>query len=78
MNNRDRIEIFWGKDKQTWDLSLLDKFFKNKNVYITFDVDGFDASIMPATGTPEPGGNALGRCFAYNKKSLPDFKCSWR
>ena len=55
-NNRDRIEIFWGKDKQTWDLSLLDKFFKNKNVYITFDVDGFDPSIMPATGTPEPGG----------------------
>ena len=55
-NNRDRIEIFWGKDKKTWDLSLLDKFFKNKNVYITFDVDGFDASIMPATGTPEPGG----------------------
>ena len=55
-NNRDRIEIFWGKDKQTWDLSLLDKFFTNKNVYITFDVDGFDPSIMPATGTPEPGG----------------------
>ena len=55
-NNRDRIEIFWGKDKQTWDLSLLDKFFENKNVYITFDVDGFDSSIMPATGTPEPGG----------------------
>ena len=55
-DNRDRIKIFWGKDKQTWDLSQLDKFFKNKNVYITFDVDGFDASIMPATGTPEPGG----------------------
>ena len=32
------------------------QFFKNKNVYITFDVDGFDSSIMPATGTPEPGG----------------------
>ena len=55
-NNRNRIEIFWAKDKQTWDLSLLDKFFRNKNVYITFDVDGFDSSIMPATGTPEPGG----------------------
>ena len=27
-----------------------------KNVYITFDVDGLDPSIMPATGTPEPGG----------------------
>lgn len=25
-------------------------------VYITLDVDGFDPSIMPGTGTPEPGG----------------------
>lgn len=28
----------------------------NDNVYITFDVDYFDPSIMPSTGTPEPGG----------------------
>ena len=27
-----------------------------KEVYITFDVDVLDTSIMPATGTPEPGG----------------------
>lgn len=27
-----------------------------KNVYITFDLDAFDPSIMPSTGTPEPGG----------------------
>lgn len=27
-----------------------------EEIYITFDVDCFDASIMPATGTPEPGG----------------------
>ena len=26
------------------------------NVYLTFDVDGLDSSLMPATGTPEPGG----------------------
>ena len=26
------------------------------NVYITIDLDVFDPSIMPATGTPEPGG----------------------
>jgi agmatinase len=26
------------------------------NVYLTIDVDGFDPSIIPATGTPEPGG----------------------
>ncbi|MDC3233395.1 agmatinase [Pelagibacteraceae bacterium] len=54
--NKDRIEIFWGKDKKSWNLNRLEKIFRNKNVYITFDVDGFDASIMPATGTPEPGG----------------------
>tara|TARA_R110002012_G_scaffold263456_1_gene446251 strand:- start:85909 stop:86853 length:945 start_codon:yes stop_codon:yes gene_type:complete len=26
------------------------------NVFITFDLDAFDPSILPATGTPEPGG----------------------
>jgi agmatinase len=26
------------------------------NVFITFDLDGLDPSIMPSTGTPEPGG----------------------
>ena len=26
------------------------------NVYITIDLDVFDPSIMPSTGTPEPGG----------------------
>lgn len=29
-----------------------------KDIYITFDVDGLDPSIMPATGTPVPGGIA--------------------
>lgn len=27
-----------------------------ENVYITFDIDGLDSAIMPATGTPVPGG----------------------
>ena len=26
------------------------------NVYLTIDLDAFDPSIMPAVGTPEPGG----------------------
>jgi agmatinase len=29
---------------------------EGKELYLTFDVDAFDVSIMPATGTPEPGG----------------------
>lgn len=27
-----------------------------RNIYITFDVDAFDPSVLPGTGTPEPGG----------------------
>ena len=54
--NKNRIKIFWSRDKGKWDLKKIQKLFVNKNVYITFDVDGFDSSIMPATGTPEPGG----------------------
>lgn len=27
-----------------------------ERIYVTFDVDAFDAAVMPATGTPVPGG----------------------
>ena len=54
--NKSRIKIFWAKDKSKWDLNKFKRLIKNKNVYITFDVDGLDSGIMPATGTPEPGG----------------------
>ena len=54
--NSSRINIFWAKDKARWNLVKFKKMIKNKTVYLTFDVDGLDSSIMPATGTPEPGG----------------------
>ena len=54
--NKSRINIFWAKDKAKWDLKKFKRLIKSKNVYLTFDVDGLDSSIMPATGTPEPGG----------------------
>ena len=54
--NSFRINIFWSKDKLKWNLNKFKKLIKNKTVYLTFDVDGLDSSIMPATGTPEPGG----------------------
>lgn len=37
-------------------------------VYITFDLDAFDPSIMPATGTPEPGGLLWYPTLQYLKK----------
>lgn len=54
--NKERIHIYWAKDKARWDIAEIVSHLKNKPVYLTFDVDGFDASLMPATGTPEPGG----------------------
>ena len=54
--NSSKIKIFWAKDKVKWNLNKFKKMIKNKTVYLTFDVDGLDSSIMPATGTPEPGG----------------------
>ncbi|MBI3027163.1 agmatinase [Candidatus Woesearchaeota archaeon] len=52
-----KLKVFWAKD-----IADNDKWFDDainrlsKNVYITIDLDGFDPSIMPSVGTPEPGG----------------------
>jgi len=54
--NKKRIKIYWAKDKSSWNLNQFKKIIRNKKVYLTFDVDGLDSSLMPATGTPEPGG----------------------
>jgi agmatinase len=54
--NRDRINIFWAHQKNSWDIQATVDKLKGKAVYISFDVDAFDTSLMPATGTPEPGG----------------------
>lgn len=41
-------------DDDSWMDSAIDQM--TDNVFITFDLDAFDPSIMPNTGTPEPGG----------------------
>lgn len=38
------------------------------NVYISIDLDVFDPSVMPATGTPEPGGLDWNTVINYLKK----------
>lgn len=51
--------IFWASDVcNNNDDSWMDKVIErlSENVYITIDLDAFDPSVMPAVGTPEPGG----------------------
>jgi len=60
-------------------LEDLAKFVQNKNVYLTIDLDGLDPSIMPAVGTPEPGGISwermleVVRVVSANAASVPVF-----
>jgi agmatinase len=44
----------YGSDMQAWHDAVIGSL--NENVYITIDCDFFDPSLIPAVGTPEPGG----------------------
>ncbi len=54
--NLDRITIHFAKDKRSWNAKEIVAPLKGRPVFVTFDLDGFDSSLMQATGTPEPGG----------------------
>ena len=57
-----------------FDSNLIEKILGTlkKNVYITFDVDYFDPSIMPSTGTPEPNGFYWDETMRLLKKVCAD------
>lgn len=52
-----KLKLFLARDiynKEDWFNKVLDQL--TDDVYITIDLDVFDPSIVPSTGTPEPGG----------------------
>ncbi|HEY9787055.1 MAG TPA: agmatinase [Candidatus Obscuribacterales bacterium] len=49
------VSIFWARQSERWNFNEIVNSLSD-NVYLTIDVDGLDSSIMPSTGTPEPGG----------------------
>jgi agmatinase len=54
--NRDRMAIHWAKDRERWDIAEIVAPLRGRPVYLTCDIDVLDAAVMPATGTPTPGG----------------------
>jgi agmatinase len=52
-----RTQVFWDHNMRQ-DPNWIDAVVNtlSDQVYLTVDVDGLDPAIMPATGTPEPGG----------------------
>lgn len=50
-------KIFWARDivgRTDWIDDAVNSL--TENVYLTIDIDGLDPSLVPTTGTPEPGG----------------------
>jgi agmatinase len=76
----ENIHVFLADNIHTGDEWMDDVMSRlGDDVYITFDVDGFDPSLVPATGTPEPGGlqwypvmKLLRRVFAERKVHAAD------
>lgn len=54
--NRDRVHVHLAVDQSRWDIEEIVRPLKGRPVYISFDIDALDGAIMPATGTPTPGG----------------------
>lgn len=54
-HEKPNINIFWARHQDKWNFTDIINTLSD-NVYLTIDIDGLDSSIMPATGTPEPGG----------------------
>lgn len=57
--SQKNIRIFYGMEiAKSPDTKWMDEVLSKltDDVYITFDLDALDISIMPSTGTPEPGG----------------------
>ncbi len=62
-------KIFWARDivgKTDWMDDAIDSL--SENVYLTIDIDGLDPSIVPTTGTPEPGGLGWYETLAFIRK----------
>jgi agmatinase len=67
--NRGRIAIHWAKDQARWDLAEIAAALRGRPVYLTFDIDVLDAAVMPATGTPTPGGLTYAKALAIAREA---------
>jgi agmatinase len=67
--NRDRIAIHWAKDQARWDIAQMLAPLRSRPVYVSFDIDVLDAAVMPATGTPTPGGLSYGMALAILRQA---------
>jgi N1-aminopropylagmatine ureohydrolase len=67
--NDDRATLIWADEMWEGD-AWMDRALEalGDPVYLTFDVDYFDPSLVPATGTPEPGGGDWYRTLRFLRR----------
>jgi agmatinase len=55
--NPERVRVWYAEEVHAgaWHEELRERL-RGRRVHLTIDVDGLDPSVVPATGTPEPGG----------------------
>lgn len=54
--NRDRVHVHLGVNQTRWDIEEIVRPLAGRPVYVSYDIDALDGAVMPATGTPTPGG----------------------
>lgn len=67
--SRDGVTLIWA-DEMWEDDAWMDRALDalGPKVYLTFDVDYFDPSLVPSTGTPEPGGGDWYRTLRFLRR----------
>lgn len=58
------------EEEEYWQDAVIDQM--TENVFITIDLDCFDPSILPSTGTPEPGGLKWYETLAFLRRTFTE------
>ncbi|MEZ5850744.1 MAG: agmatinase [Hyphomicrobiaceae bacterium] len=67
--NRNRIHMHLAIEQDRWDIEKILAPLKGRPVYVTVDIDALDAAIMPATGTPTPGGMTYLQVLSFLRRT---------
>jgi agmatinase len=74
-DHADGIRVIWADEmweSEAWMDRAIDGL--GEHVYITIDVDYFDPSLVPSTGTPEPGGGDWYRTLRFLRRVFAERK----
>lgn len=69
LDNGHRIHMHFARDQADYNLEAIVAPLRGRPLYITFDIDGLDSALIPATGTPVPGGLSYLQALAILRRA---------